>query len=411
MIDTLEQLPLFTKYKNVIKFITTGVRDVGPLELGPYWYLYSSNPFEGQRFRISLGTTPVLFKDLYLTGYLAYGTKDNAIKYGGTGLLLLSRKPRAYVYGAITHDLDRSTSYYDAVTNDNFFANYVRKPGQPWILTFADEQRLELYKEYYSGFSHQVTLLHKDITPFAPLPVQGVFTNKEGAPAQNVQSTEVNVRLRFAYKERFLEGNYLRASLGSPYPITEVRLALGLKGFLGSGYEYRRVNISVSDNIKVAPFGSIYVNVFAGKYYGTLPYPLLEIHPGNPFFYYNKYAFNMMNRYEFISDQYAGINIDHTIGGGIFNYIPLLKKAKLRQHWGARALYGSLSDANKALNLNKGYPFRTLEADPYVEIGTGVSNILQIFRIDFVWRVSPGTLQQESKSRLFSLFGSILFNF
>jgi hypothetical protein len=411
MIDTLEQLPVFNTYKNMIKFFATGVKEFGPVELGPYWYVYSSNPYEGKRFRFSMGTTPKLFKDVYLSGYIAYGTKDDSIKYGGNALWLLNRKPRMYLYASYTHDLDRSTSYYDAVSSDNLFANFARKPGSPWILSFVDEKRIEFFKEYFSGFSHQLTLLNKDFTPYYPLPYAGVFVNDEGQPASHVASTEVNLRLRFAYKERFLEGNYLRASLGSSYPIIEARYGVGIKNFLGGNYDYRRVTASISDNIKIAPLGSLYVNIFAGKYYGMLPYPLLEVHPGNGFLYYNRNAFNMMNRFEFISDQYSGINVEHTIGGGIFNYIPVLKKAKLRQFWTAKLLYGSLGDANKNLNLNKGYAFRTLEGDPYAEIGTGVSNIFQIFRLDAVWRVSPGTLPNESKGRLFSLFGSIQFNF
>jgi len=397
MVDTLEHMPLFIKYKNMIRFFTTGVVDVGPLELGPYWYLYSSNPVEGKRFRFSMGTTPVLFKDIYLNGYLAYGTKDQAFKYKLAGLWLLQKepKPRTYIYASYTHDVDRSTNYYDEVSTDNIFSTIARKPNIPWKLAFTNEARLEFYKSYYSGFSHQLTLLHKEFNPYAPLPSAGIFTDEDGKPSDGIVSTEANLRLRFAYKEKFLTGNYYRVSLGSDYPIVEARYGIGLKGLWNSGYDYQKVSLSVSDRVKISPLGSLYYNVFAGKYFGTLPYPLLEIHPGNEFYYYNKYAFNMMNRYEFISDQYAGFNIEHTIGGGVFNYIPYLKKLKLRQFWTAKGLIGSLSDENRALNLNKGYPFRTLEGSPYIELGTGVENIFQLFRIDFVWRVTPKALPDE----------------
>ena len=116
----------------------------------------------------------------------------------------------------------------------------------------------------------------------------------------------------------------------------------------------------------------------------------------------------MMNNYEFLSDQYAGFNIEHTIGSGIFGRIPLLKKLKLRQFWTAKGIIGSLSPENEALNLNNssGYDFRTLKGDPYLELGTGVSNIFKIFRIDFVWRVTPKPLPTEEKYRYFGIFGS-----
>lgn len=411
MIDTLESMPVFIRYKNMIKFIASGVKEFGPIELGPYWNVYSSNPVEGKRFRFSMGTTPKLFKDIYINGYIAYGTKDEEFKYKASALWLLNRKPRMYLYGSHIHDIDRSTSYYDQVSNDNIFSNLFRKPNVPWKLSMLEETRLEWYKEYFSGFSHMFVLMHRSFDPYAPLPYQGIFRDDAGAPTMQVINTEASVRLRFAYKEKFLEGNYYRVSLGSKYPVVEARYGVGIKNIWYSGYEYSKVSISVSDDVKIAPLGSLYFNVFAGRYFGTLPYPLLEIHPGNEFYYYNKYAFNMMNRFEFISDRYAGLNIEHNIGGGVFNYIPYLKKLKMRQFWTAKVLYGSLSEENKKLNLDKGYPFRTLDQNPYIELGTGISNILQLFRIDFVWRVSPDLLPNEGNDRYFGIFGSIRFNF
>jgi len=411
MIDTLESMPFFTRYKNLIKFFASGVKEIGPIELGPYWNVYSSNPIEGQRFRFSMGTTPKLFKDIYMNGYVAYGTKDQQFKYRATALWLLDRHPRMYLYGSYTHDIDRSTSYYDQVSNDNLFSNIFRKSGIPWKLAFVDESRLEWYKEYFSGFSHMVTLLHRDFDPYDPLPYKDIFRDDEGNSTENVVNTEVNVRLRFAHKEKFLEGNYYRVSLGTTYPVVEVRYGLGLKNVLNSGYEYHKLTASVSDNLQIAPLGTLYYNLFAGRYFGLLPYPLLEVHPGNEFHYYNKYAFNMMNRFEFISDRYAGVNLEHNVGGGIFNYIPYLKKLKMRQFWTAKVLYGDLSEDNKSLNLNKGYTFRTLDEIPYVELGTGISNILQVFRIDFVWRVSPKLLPEESQEKYFGIFGSLRFSF
>ena len=101
--------------------------------------------------------------------------------------------------------------------------------------------------------------------------------------------------------------------------------------------------MSISGWRTTPPFGDLYYNLFAGKYFGTLPYPLLEIHPGNEYYYYNKYAFEMMNNYEFVSDAYAGFNIEHTLGGGIFNFIPLIKQLEFLQFWTSKCVVGALS--------------------------------------------------------------------
>ena len=411
MVDTITSMPITTFYKHLITFLVSGVQDVGPIQLGPYYYLYSSNPVEGNRFRFSFGT-PRTLKNLHLNAFVAYGDKDNRFKYGATGLWLLQRDPRSYLYGYYIHDIDHSTNYYDQLGSDNIFSSLFRKPGVPWKLAFSDDQRFEYYKQYHNRFSHKLILEHREYTPYAPLPYQGIFKDVNGNPSNSVTTTEVGVDLRFAYKEKYIDGQYLRVNLGSKYPVFDLQLTAGVKDVLSSGYNYQKARFSVAESINIPPFGHLYYNLFAGKYFGSsLPYPLLEIHPGNEYYYYNYYAFEMMNTYEFISDQYAGFNIEHNIGGGIFNHIPYVKLLKLRQFWTAKGVFGSLSADNQELNLNKGFPFRTLNNNPYLELGTGISNILQIFRIDFVWRVTPKPEANEARSRYFGIFGSVQVQF
>lgn len=411
MYDSLENNPSFKKFKTMAKILFSGGYKWGPLEFGPYWNMYSRNFVEGNRFRFSLGTTPKLFKTIYLNGYVAYGTLDDRYKYQLQGFWLMKRYPRMYINASYTRDIDRTVNYYDKVSFDNIFSVAARKSGIPQKLVFADDIRFEYYNEYYSGFSHLLTLYRKIYDPYDPLPDQAIFQDQNGNQSPTLTNTEVNLRLRYAYKEKFLEANYYRTSLGSKYPIVELRYGIGMKGVLNGGYNYHKLNFTVSDNIRIPPLGTIYMNLFAGKYFGTLPYPLLEQHPGNEFYTYNKYAFNMMNQYEFISDQYVGLNVEHLIGGGIFKYIPYIKKFKFRQFWTAKGLIGSLSDENKALNFNKGFMFRSLNNSPYVEVGTGVENIFKLFRVDFVWRLTPSSLPNEQVQRNFGIFGSIKLTF
>ncbi|MES2702414.1 MAG: DUF5686 family protein [Bacteroidota bacterium] len=410
MVDTINQMPITNFYKNTITFLTTGMKDIGPIQLGPYFYIYSFNPVEGHRFRFS-AASPRSIKNAQFTGYVAYGTRDKRFKYGGTALWLLDRTPRMYLYGYFAHDIHSNNNYYDNIGSDNIFSNMFRKRGVPWKLAFAEDARLEFYKEYFNGFSHKLVVEYRKFSPYNPLPSYQIFNDLKGNPASYVTSSEAGVELRYAYKEKYMEGQYKRVTLNSKYPVVYLELSKGFKGVLNSGYDYHKARLSITERINIPPIGNLYYNVFAGKYFGTLPYPLLEIHPGNEFYYYNKYAFQMMNNYEFLSDQYTGFNIEHNIGGGIFNRIPLLKKMKLRQFWTAKGVIGTLSQENQRLNLNKGFPFRTLEGSPYLEVGTGVSNIFQLFRIDFVWRVTPKPLPTENKARYFGIFGSVRFEF
>ena len=117
-----------------------------------------------------------------------------------------------------------------------------------------------------------------------------------------------------------------------------------------------------------------------------------------------------MNRFEYLSDQYAGATIEHNLGRGLFRYLPFNKKLKFRQFWNAKALWGGLSNENIALNMLPGTSFKNLSGKTYLELGTGVDNIFHFFRIDFVWRVLPQPFPVEKYKR-FGIFASFRFSF
>ncbi len=413
MIDTIQSLPVYKKYYNIFYLLGTGIKEVGPLEIGPVYNFYSRNSVEGPRFRISLGTTPKLFKNIYLKAYIAYGTLDQRIKYNASALWLLKRHPRRYIYAEYKHDIDNSVSQYDeAGSLDNIFSTIGRKSNVPWKLAFVDKKRVEYYHSYFNGFSTMLSFEQKQFTPYSPLPHLGIFYTSDGLPSTTINTTEIGLECRFAYKEQFVEGNYYRTSLGTKYPIIKLYAGLGLKNVLSGDYAYTKLRLTVSDNIKIKRAGSVYYNLFAGKVFGTMPYPILEVHPGNEFYYYNLHAFSMMYRYEYISDLYTGAIIEHSLGSLFFKYIPYVKKLKMRTFWNVKGVYGNLSTANQLLNFNKGYYFQSLAKSPYLEVGTGIENILKVLRVDFVWRILPyRTPTNDSYYRRFGIFGSMKFAF
>jgi hypothetical protein len=115
----------------------------------------------------------------------------------------------------------------------------------------------------------------------------------------------------------------------------------------------------------------------------------------------------MMNRWEFVHDRFAGINFEHNVGNGIFRLFP---KLRWRQFWTAKALWGSLSPENKAINFKQGHSFQSLDGKTYLELGTGIDNIFHVFRLDFIWRVLPSTLPKVG-DKTFGIFGSFRFVF
>jgi Family of unknown function (DUF5686)/CarboxypepD_reg-like domain len=406
MIDTLINAPAFKKFTNTVYFLGVGYKNVGNYEIGPWYNWFTSNSWEGFRMRFDLGTNKYFNKKVWLHAYLAYGFGDKKFK-GKAEFFYLPKKtyPRSYISGSYTNDLDYGQNYYGEITSDNIFALAIRKNNIPIKNIKSKELSFAFFKEVTPWMSNRITFTHTASFPLRNLlPKDSFNTNGSGSP---LTSFEIAFRVRFAYLEKFLDGNYFRISLGSPYPIGEINISKGFRGVAKSNYDYTKVSVSVSDDFKIPPIGSISWFVYAGKTFGTLPYTLLDIAPGNELYYYNKYAFNMMNRYEFVHDQYAGINIEHNVGNGIFRFFP---KLKLRQFWTAKALWASLSDANKALNFKQGNTFQTLNGKTYLEVGTGVDNIFRVFRVDFIWRLLPTSDIRET-TKQFGVFGSFRLSF
>lgn len=400
MIDTLTKAPVFQKFTRTMGFIGTGNLDIGNYQIGPWFNWISTNGWEGLRVRFDLATNKHFNKKIKLHTYLAYGFGDQKLKGMAEIFFLPNKDPRTYLYASYTHDLDWGQNYYGEVSQDNVFALAIRKKGIPVKNIRVDEKRFEFFKEVLPWMSNRLTILHKSTLPLRNLvPLDSFRITSRYDP---LTTFEVSLRLRFAWLERFLESHFYRTSLGSIYPIGEIHITRGFSGVFRSSYKYTKVSASLSDNFKIPPIGNISWYVYGGKTFGTLPYTLLDIAPGNELYYYNKYAFNMMNRWEFIHDKYAGINLEHNIGNGLFRWFP---KLRFRQFWTAKALWGGLSPANRALNFKDGYSFQTLDGNTYLELGTGVDNIFRVFRIDFIWRVLPSTVPKEGDKN-FGVFGS-----
>jgi len=407
MVDTLMSMPQFHTYVNVLNFIGTGYLNIGNYQIGPWYNWIYSNELQGLRLRFDLGTNKGFNKNLILHGYLAYGFGDQVWHEEADALYIFKRNPRMTLYGMFRQDLDYGQQYYDEITSDNIFAIAVRKPGIPIKFINLTEQKLEWFNEWLNGFSVTLTADHKVYNPELNLAPISDFEKGSGNP---MNGFELAVNLRFAFLEKFFETTFYRTSLGSDYPIIDVKYTRGIPNVLGSTLTYNKFYVSLSDIVKVPPFGTIYYNLFGGKTTGVQPYPFLNVAPGNETYYYNKYAFSLMNKYEYLHDQFLGLNYEHNIGSGIFRFLPLTRKLKFRQFYNVKLLWGHLSPENAAYNNNADYTFKSLDGKTYMEIGTGVDNILKFLRVDFIWHVLP-TGQDLSYIQKFGVFGSFRISF
>ena len=386
MVDTMKTIPRFRTYIDIVNTVVTGYYPMDKIELGPYFTTYSFNPVEGNRFRLGARTSSLFSRRLEFEGYGAYGTKDGAFKYGLGGRGFITKEPRLIAGVYYKHDMEQLGQSSNAFRQDNILSSAFRRtPNNK--LTLVDEYKVYLDREWFMGFTQTLLFVHRTLYPKGALNYIGFSDAMEPVVLNNITTAELVLNTRFAYKEKFVAGDFTRVSLGTRFPALELHLARAMKGVLESDYEYTNVIARVQQRIPMGTLGHMRYSLTGGQVFGTLPYPLLLIHAGNETFYYDDMAFNTMNFFEFISDRYASLFVEQHFDGLLFNRIPLFRRLKWREVVGFKAVVGELDP--KHLTVMELLPFMyDLSGGPFAEVSLGVENILKMLRVDMIRRLT-----------------------
>lgn len=386
MVDTIKTLPAFKTYLDIVTLIVTGYKVFGKIEVGPYFNIYSYNGVEGHRFRLGARTSSAFSSDLILGGFVAYGTLDQKVKYGGDATYFLSKKPRQYISFSYKNDVELIGASQNTFKQDNILASLLRRI--PFTkLTAVIEEKVSYERDWWPGFSNRISLTHREFSPRGSLNYDYIYFSKgQNTITNQIKTSDISLYMRYAHKEKFIEGKRRRISLGTRYPVLQMEYVHGIKGIFNSGFRYQRIKLRIQQKLKLSPLGYLIYYAEAGRILGKLPYPLLEVHSGNETYTLDKFAFNLMNYYEFVSDRYASLQITHHFNGFFLDKIPLMRKLKWREVATFNTVIGTISKANKNVSVDKN-SFYTLEK-PYAEVGTGIENIFKLIRIDAVWRLT-----------------------
>lgn len=387
MVDSIKTMPVYRTWYNWIYIFATGYKQAGPLELGPYYKIYSSNLVEGNRFRAGFRTSDKFSKWYEVSGYGAYGLKDERFKYNLAFKSFITKTPRQIIYFDYKDDMEILGQSANAFTSDNILSTAFRRTPLA-NLTSVQQAKLGYEWEPFQGFNTKLFVVNRIMTPKGSQRYEYYLPDATIASQNNIISSEVRALVRFAYNEKYINYTFARTSTGTRYPVLSLYYAYGAKGLFKSNYDYHKVTFNVTDRFRTMPLlGYTDYVVEAGQIFGKVPYPLLELHGGNESVIYDPYAFNMMNYYEFASERYLTVQMFHHFDGFLLNHIPLMRKLRWREVITGKALIGDVISSNKNVFI---FPatLSTLHKGPYYEVSAGIENIFKIFRIDAVWRLS-----------------------
>lgn len=398
MVDTLRNLPAVKTWIEYVDIIINGYKEVGKVDIGPYALIYGYNNLEGNRFRLGFKTNEYFSRKWTLRGYLAYGTLDGRFKYQARVDRILSRKHWTTLTLSYKDDVEQiGVTDQDYATSNLFNQLSLFQADQ---LNRTIDYKARIGREFRKGITGWLTTRNKSyiFTPIRDFNF-AYITNTEDpnnpAIANSFINTSVTAKIRVAMKELFIIDGNDRVSIGNGFaPQLEVSYTRGLKNVLDGGFNYDKIDFSLRQYVVFGTLGQGDYILTAGKVFGALPYPLLFVQRGNEAFVSSRNAYNLMNFFEFVTDQYVALNYEHHFDGLFTNRTPLIKKWKLRLFATGKGVWGSVTKENLALLPETdaaGRPvsgFGEINREPYIEVGYGVENIFKVIRVDFIHRLT-----------------------
>ena len=397
-------VPIFYITEKVVSVLVSGYipTNKDPLkskfEFGPMNTAISGNAIEGARFRVGGTTTTAFSRNLFFDGYMAYGTKDEKLKYDAlVEYSFNDRKeyrkefPLNSIRLEYMYDINQLGQQYMYASKDNMFLAWKRQKDTR--ATYLRQAELTYYHEHYNGLAYGAVVRNRreyatEYAVFDRIGPDGTIS-----PVKSYDMTELELKFRYAKDEKFYQTRNLR------YPITFDALifnfshVMAKKDLLGSSYDYHRTDIGIQKRFWFSAFGYIDLITKAGKVWNKVPYPLLILPNANLSYTIQPESYTNMNAMEFISDEYASWDLTYYMNGNLLNRLPLVKKLKWREVFCFRGLWGHLTDKNNPMNGGEGlYLFPngsyTLGKAPYMEASIGIENIFKFLRLDYVWRLN-----------------------
>jgi len=419
MLDTLKTNRKFKQLYNIGATLATGYWGVTKgLDYGPIFSSFGSNDVEGTRVRVGARTFFNQNDTWRLQGFMAYGFKDKRIKYGIGGKWMIDKKNRIIISGGNRRDVEQtgvSLTTANDVLNRSFASAAFFTRGENFRLTNLNLTNFSLDIEPVRNLNFRLGATYKTMRSAAPDLFDLTYLDENGEIQSDIKQAELDIAVNFT-PGRKNAGFGVERSVSNEgrHPILYGSYTKGLKGVSNHDFDYDKLQLFYKHRILMGGFGKLKYVIEIGKTFGDVPLTLLDVVPGNQTLTTAPRTFDLLDYYEFVTDEYASLHIEHNFNGRIFSRLPLLRKLNLREIVGARAIVGSLSDKNRNMstffsvpdvngNLHIGAPTK-----PYYEYHIGVDNIFKLLRIDFVFR---GNYLDMPGATKFGIKGGVGFYF
>lgn len=415
MLDTLKTVPKFIRIYDLATTLASGYYEIDKLnfDYGNIFSTFGFNEVEGIRLRTG-GRTYFGPNDPWrLEGYLAYGFSDQKFKYGISGKWMLDKKHRIIVAAGNRRDVEQlgvSLTATNDVLGRSFASSSIFVAGNNNTLTNINLTTASVSADPIPNFQVKAGATFKTLRSAIPekFSLDYIDPLSPTGVSSEIKQLDLNVSIEYTPDRENIGYGVERNNTFNDFTRIFINYTKGTEGFLESGFDYQKIQLYYRQPAPIGGIGTLTSTLEAGKTFGEVPLALLNVIPGNQTYFSIFNTFPNLNFYEFVTDTYVTLHLEHNFNGRLFSRIPFLKKSNLREIIGLRGAWGSISDANVALNQPSNIPLIAPNEQLYWEYSFGVGNIFKVFRIDFNFR---GNYLDLPDARPFSVTGSFGFFF
>ena len=414
MLDTLKTVKKFKRLYNLGSILASGYVEFPEInfDYGPIFSTFGFNEVEGLRLRTG-GRTYFGPNDLWrLEGFVAYGFRDDKFKYGISGKMLLDKKNRLIISGGNRRDVEQigaSLTSSTDVLGRSFASSAVVGTGPNDKLTNVNLTTLSVELEPVKNLIFRTSGSYRTLESASPTFSLDYFdeTSPTGVESEIKQYESTFSVSYFPNRKMTGFGVERRVANDGQFASLFAQVSRGDKTIFDSDFDYTKVQFSYIQPMQVGGFGRLTASVEAGKTFGDVPLGLLSVVPGNQTYFSIYNTFSQLDFYEFVTDTYTSVHLEHNFNGRILSRIPWLRKYNLREIVSVRGVWGDISQGNRDLNAS-GLTYLAPTDKVYYEYSFGIGNIFKVLRIDFNFR---GNYLDLPDARKFGVTGSFGFYF
>ena len=415
LLDTLKTVPKFQTYYNLVSILGSGYVEVDKwnVDLGQVFSVFGYNEAEGVRFRAGARTYFGQNDPWRLEGYTAYGFGDDKFKYGISAKFLVDRKSRFIISGGNRRDVEQlglSLTATNDVLGRSLASSSVFTVGSNDRLTNINLSTFNMEMEPLTNLRIGIGGSFRTLSSALPeaFSLDYIDPTSPTGIASEIKQFDVNTMLIYTPGKRTIGNGVERRDINDDYSTLFLSYTNGVRDVLESDFDYKKIQFSYTRPWQLGGLGRLLSTVETGKTFGEVPLGLLNAIPGNQTFFSVYNTFSNLDFYEFVTDTYVSVHLEHNFNGRIFSRIPGIRKWNLREIIGVRGVWGELSEANKALSAPANIPLMAPSGDPYWEYSVGIGNIFKFLRVDFNFR---GNYLDAPDARPFGVTGAFGFHF